>query len=272
MPRPGRVKGRVLTTSDKLLAVLGLFSMQRPEWTVEAAAQELGLPISTTYRYFRSLSAAGLIVAFAAGRYVLGPAIIQYDRQTRLLDPLISTAEPVMQHVARHAAMSGVVLLCRLFGDQIMCVHQECHERPPFAVSYERGRPMPIYRGANSKIILANMPLRRIKSLQAQHGDAMAAAGLGRDWAELKAKLRAFRTIGVAITHAELDPGVIGVAAPVFDPAGDVMGSIGLVISIQHGSAPELARATGLVLAGSREIAAGLAKRASSGPIAHPFA
>ena len=45
-----------MTTSDRLLSVLGLFTIERPEWTVEEAANELQLAASTTYRYFRSLS------------------------------------------------------------------------------------------------------------------------------------------------------------------------------------------------------------------------
>ena len=133
-----------MTTADKVLSVLALFTLERPEWTVEEAATELQLPISTAYRYFRSLSVAGLIVGFTLGRYVLGPAVTQFDRQMRLHDPLITKAQPVMKRLARLAPDHGVVLLCRLYRDQVMCVHQESVERPDFAISYERGRPMPL--------------------------------------------------------------------------------------------------------------------------------
>ena len=47
---------RVATSSaDRLLAVLQLFTPERPEWTVETAANEIGVSVSTAYRYFRSL-------------------------------------------------------------------------------------------------------------------------------------------------------------------------------------------------------------------------
>ena len=85
---------------DKLFAVFGLFSDEKPEWTVEAAAEQLGLPASTTYRFFKSLSDEGLIVAYLAGRYVLGPAIIQLDRQLRIQDPLIKAALVTMKELA----------------------------------------------------------------------------------------------------------------------------------------------------------------------------
>ena len=93
--RPARSAGTMHSTS-KLLAILRLFTAAHPEWTVEDGADTLGMPTSTAYRYFRELNEAGLIGSTAAGRYILGPAIMELDRQTRLQDPLIRAARPVM--------------------------------------------------------------------------------------------------------------------------------------------------------------------------------
>jgi DNA-binding IclR family transcriptional regulator len=223
-----------VTTADKVLSILGLFTVEKPEWTVEMAAQKLDLAVSTTYRYFRSLSQAGLLAAFTSGRYVLGPAITQYDRQMRLLDPLVTTAEPIMKRLAARAPPHAVVLLCRLYRDHVMCVHQESIHRPDFAISYERGRPMPLFRGAASKIILAHLPLRIVRGLHARHGPEMLQADLGASWEEVKARLRAIRTAGGAITFSELDVGMAGISAPVRGPAGEVVGSISFVIPARH--------------------------------------
>ena len=219
-----------MTTADKVLSVLGLFSLERPEWTVEEAAAELRLPVSTAYRYFRSLSGAGLIVGFTLGRYVLGPAVTQFDRQMRLHDPLITKAQPVMKRLARVAPDHGVVLLCRLYRDQVMCVHQESIEHPDFAISYERGRPMPLIRGAASKSILANLPSRTVKALHARYATEMRQVGLGSDWAAVKARLRELREAEAIITHQELDVGMAGISVAVFGPGGDVIGSISFVM------------------------------------------
>ena len=223
-----------MTTSDRLLSVLGLFTIERPEWTIEDAANELGLAVSTAYRYFRSLSKAGLVVAFATGRYVLGPAIIQYDRQIRLRDPLATAAQPIMKRLTEQLPAHTLVLLCRLFRNQVICVQQESAERPEFAVSYERGRAMPLFRGAASKIILANMPLRTVKSLHGEHAAKFAQASLGKNWEEAKERLRALRNAGYSITQGELDPGMCGIAVPVFEPAGAVVGSLGMVIPARY--------------------------------------
>jgi DNA-binding IclR family transcriptional regulator len=223
-----------MTTSDRLLSVLGLFTVERPEWTVEEAAKELRLAASTTYRYFRSLSKAGLIVAVATGRYVLGPAIIQYDRQIRLRDPLTTAAQPIMKRLTEQLPGHTLILLCRLFRDQVMSVHQESAAEPDFAVSYERGRTMPLFRGASSKIILAHMPPRIVKTLYEAHAVKFTQAAFGKNWDEANKRLRALRSAGVAIAHGEVDPGMCGIAVPVFEPGSVVIGSLSIVIPVRH--------------------------------------
>jgi DNA-binding IclR family transcriptional regulator len=246
--------GAPVTTSDRLLSVLGLFTLEHPEWTVESAAKELDLAVSTAYRYFRSLAKAGLIVAFATGRYVLGPAIIQYDRQMRLADPLTTTAQATMKRLARKLPPKTLVMLCRLFRNQVMCVHQEAEESPHFAVSYERGRPMPLFRGAASKIILAHMAPRTVKSLYAEHATEFAQAGLGRRWEDVKPRLRDLRSAGVAITQGEIDPGLTGIAVGLFEAGGTVVGSLSVVMTVRERSPRVVAATTEALRAGSEEI------------------
>src|SRR6478609_4668542 len=88
------------TTSDRVLSVLALFTREKSDWTVEEAAAAIGVPVSTAYRYFRSLSSAELIMPYLQGRYVLGSAIIEYDYAMRLHDPLLAAAHKVVADLA----------------------------------------------------------------------------------------------------------------------------------------------------------------------------
>lgn len=227
---PRARSARAMHSTSKLLAVLRLFTASAPEWTVEESAEALGMPVSTAYRYFRELNEAGLIGSSSAGRYILGPAILELDRQTRLQDPLIRAGKPVMAGLKEDVAQDGVILLCRLYRQQVMCVHQELVGAPAFGVSFERGLPLPLHRGAASKVILAALPARLAKAYQLAHAQDVAAVGLGADWAEMKARLRALRSAKVCVTRAEVDAGVVGFGAAIFDGERDVIGSIGLVV------------------------------------------
>ncbi len=113
-----------MKTSDRTITLLRLFTVDRPQWTVEEAALEIGMTISTAYRYFRSLSEHGFICSYATGKYVLGPAFMQYDRQIRMLDPLLIAAGPVMDDLARKLPPSTVLLLCKLYDMEVMCIDQ----------------------------------------------------------------------------------------------------------------------------------------------------
>lgn len=247
-----------MTTWERLLNVLGLFTTARPEWTVEGAAKELGLTVSTTYRYFKGLSGAGFISAYLPGRYVLGPAFIQYDRQIRLLDPLINTAAPAMEHLAVTLPPQTVVLLCRLYRTQVMCVDQRLTERVDFAVSYERGRPMPLYRGAPSKVILANLESRIVKSLYARDATEMKEAGLGDTWDTVKQTLRAIRVAGVFATEGEIHRGMQGISAAIFSPEGMVIGSVSAVASVRNRNRMPVAAVAELLTGAVHDIEAGL--------------
>jgi DNA-binding IclR family transcriptional regulator len=236
-----------MSGADKLLAALGLFSDERSSWSVEDAAKQLKLGTSTTYRYFKSLADVGLIIAVAAGRYVLGPAITQLDRQNRLLDPLISVAKPLMQHLLKNLNADGVLLLCRLYKNQVMCVHQEARGSQTIAVSYERGKLMPLHRGAASKIVLAHLPARSVRRFYDENAANMAAVSLGKSWSDVKSSLRKIRSAGVVVIRAELDPGVVGVGVPLFHPDGTIIGSLGLVIPEANPSSERIDRAITLM-------------------------
>lgn len=235
-------------TVDKALGVLRLFSAEEPQWTVEAAAQRLGLPTSTAYRYFRSLTEVGLIADFAAGRYVIGPAIIEQDRLARRTDPLIVAARASMDELARISPADNVVLLSRIYRRRVMCVDQRSRGHHHMALSFERGRPMPLFRSSVSKVILANLPARTLARIFAEDQVAIAEAGLGTTLEELRRNLRDIRRAGFFISHGEVDPGVVGITAPIIAPDGDVFASIALVIPEADRNAPDPESLVSLVM------------------------
>lgn len=219
-----------ITTSDRVLAVLSLFTVERPEWTVEEAAAALSFSVSTTYRYVRSLNQAGMLVAIETGRYILGPAFIRFDRQIRLSDPVLKSAVPVMRDMTQDVPSGSVCILCGLYRDEVICLHQEYVAGPHLSVGYERGRPMPLFRGAASKIILANMSARDVRRLFTTLPQAQEDNALGPDWEQAKRTLRRLRSAGVCITRGEIDPGLVGISAALFGVTGEVIGSIGFVV------------------------------------------
>ncbi len=216
----------------RMLNVVDMFSENAPVWTVDEIALKLGYTRATAYRYVGELCDAGLLTRVAQGAYALGPRILELDLQIRRSDPLLRAAGNAMQDLLR-PNRGQVVLLCSLFRDKVLCTHQTGHDKD-LALSYTRGRPMPLFRGATSKVILAFLPERRLTRLFLENQQEIRKAGLGNSREEFLAHLKAIRRQGCAITEAEVDPGVVGVGVPIFGGERAVIGSLSIVFPAER--------------------------------------
>jgi DNA-binding IclR family transcriptional regulator len=248
--------------TDRSLTVLKLFTLHKPVWTAEEIARELGVSMSTAYRYVLALEEVGLVTTAHPGKYVLGPGIIKLDRQIQLTDPLLAVARPVMDDISAHAPDGSVVLLCRSFGDCVLCVHQVHTKGLQSLVSYERGRPMPMFRGATARIILAYQPSRLLKKLYLAHVEEVRDSGSGETWEAFRAAMAKLRRIGYAVTHGEVDRGRIGIATALLDEDRQAIGSLSYVVpaSTEASSVLHLAR---ILQTGAQSIEAALKNEAS---------
>lgn len=251
------------SSGDRLLAALQLFTPDEPEWTVEDAAERLGISNPTAYRYFHKLGRTGLICAASRASYVLGPTIIELDRQIQLCDPLLKASRLVMDRLIQHDEFGSTILLCRLFRDRVICIGQAVGSGPQGPISYERGRPMPLFRGATSKIVLAHLPLRVRKALYEQNRQQAKSWGLGDTWEQFGASLAALRRAGACITAGEIDKGRTGLAVPIFGSDRAVIGSLTFVLPRVRATESVLDRLVPLTMAAAREIERAMACRHS---------
>lgn len=211
-----------------LLAILQLYEQGRTVWTVEDIGAALGIPTSTTYRHVRGLVQAGLLDPVTGAGYTLGPGFIRYDRLLRQDDLLIRVAEPLMKDLLTRTSQRATVILCRRFKDCVMCVHEVQGAEPHEATSYERGVAMPMFLGATSKVILANLPDRALKAAYLDNEDTIKKTLKVRDWNAFKDQFRKIKRAGYALTDSEVAVGRIGLAAPI-SRGGQVIAGISLV-------------------------------------------
>lgn len=247
-----------------MLGVLDLFSEDEPVWTVDAAATVLGLTRATAYRYVGELCDAGLLMRVAQGTYALGPRIIELDRQIRQRDPLLTIGGRVMRDLLM-PDRGQVILLCDLFRDKVLCTHQMSNGTS-LALSYTRGRPMPLFRGATAKAILAYLPQRRLMQLYVQNQAEVAQAGLGSTYDEFVAALRAIRQRGYAVSHAEVDPAVVGIGVPLFGGGRSIIGSLSIVFPGERYPRGQEAQLAADLQSASAALSAELARLAAPPP------
>jgi DNA-binding IclR family transcriptional regulator len=242
-------------SGERILAVLGLFSEARPEWTPEEMMVATGYSRPTLYRYLKSLRDAGLLTSLPGAGFTLGPRVVELDYLMRKADPLILAGQGVLDElVARYPCSS---LLVRWYGTSLLCVASECSMDNPLS-SYPRGRPMPLARGAISRAIMAWLPRRRLLPLVEANLAELTELGMGESVDDVIDALRAIRRVGVALAHGEVTPGVIGVAAPIFDAGQSPIAALAVTSAGQDMSEEKLMRISGDVTGFAADVSAKL--------------
>lgn len=207
------------SSGERLMSILDLFTEDRLEWSPQEIMELLGYSRPTLYRYLKLLKDTGFLSPVHGGGYGLGPRFVEMDFLTRKSDPLVAHGQ--VHLTALSQAYPGNAFLVRWYGERLLCVASASTDATA-RTSYPRGRPMPLTGGAAAKAILANLPQRQRQEL-AQRKDAGA---LGSSEAAILKSFRAIRRDGIARAYGEVTPGIVGVAAPVFDAGSQPIGSL----------------------------------------------
>ena len=216
------------TSLAKMLAILEAFTSERSVWTVEAMATHFGYTHSSTYRYVRELCRSGLLVRMPSGEYVIGVRAVELESLIRESDPLTKVCVPMMK---RFSQLLGChALLSNAYGQHLInVVHIPGNE--PIDLDFVRGRRLPWFRGAPSKVILAFLPRKRVRNLFESHFEGQKSK---ENWRQTLVGLKEISDQGFCISEGELQPEVIGIGAPII-VGGEVMGTVTLVFSARHG-------------------------------------
>lgn len=213
----------------RVVMILGLFHRGRLAIGAGDIATALDISTASAYRYANDLLQAGLL-AKTAGRFRLGPKIIELEYVIRTFDPILQAGDTLLRTLRDETGCDA--LLCNLYGDTIVNV-LHVPGRRPVALTYTKGLPMPLFRGAQARVILAFTDYRRLRRLYERALDdadlRRDARAIGRDWPAFSSALREIRLQGYCLARGELDRGLTGIAAPVLGAEGRVVGSLVLV-------------------------------------------
>jgi DNA-binding IclR family transcriptional regulator len=234
-----------MTTTAKVLQVLQLFKQGQERLRASEVMDYLGVSSATAYRYLADLEAAGLLERASMNEYVLGPTVIELDRIIRENDPLIAAAREIMKTLSERTG--GTALLCRLHGSKVVCVHQSPGRLAPQTVSYERGRAMPLFRGATSKAILAHLPPQALREIVQLHAAELRHAALPATFEALERAMEQIREAKVFATAGEVDAQAMGWAVALRQ-GKHLLGSLSLVLARGSASADLLRRVPDQVL------------------------
>ena len=223
----------------------------------EVRADELSLllemPVSTVYRYLRTLGEFGFVDRHG-GLFRLGPKLLIGTGANVSSERLIRHSDPVLRMLAEETGETAVVV--RRIGLSSICLHQ-IEGDAALRVTIEPGAMLPLVAGAPGRVLLAFAPSEVLDEVLAQ-GVGFHSPGDPTE-EELRDRLGDVVMTGLATSEDELYDGSVALAAPVFREDG-IVGAIAVIGPAFRCGPDWRARATSLLQTGASTINAALSE------------
>lgn len=194
--------------------------------TIEELSRFSGINRNTVYRILLTLESQDVIFNDAdAKRYYLGPAALQMGIIFKKSIHFRPVALPIMEELSdRHEENIGLVIPIKegkvFYVDSVRKTKYSNY-------SCEDGVALPMHAGAAARTILTFQSDQFIEAYLKESLESFTSNTLTEPQ-QLWEKIQETREKFYAISYEEVDPGINGVAAPVFDHRGKVAGSIAM--------------------------------------------
>jgi DNA-binding IclR family transcriptional regulator len=206
------------------MRVLDLFSLERPEWGVSEAARALEFPKSTTSELMSDLANQRLLSRSSKGRYRLGWRLFELSQTLLDTTGFRLGARRVMEELVR--CWGETVHLAVLDGIQAVYV-EKLQPAPAVKIRITRaGARLPAHCSGVGKILLAHHEWEYIAALFEDQGMPALTPNTITTLGALAEELERVRERGCAYDHEEILIGLCCVAAPIYDPRGEVVAAI----------------------------------------------
>ncbi|HKS98518.1 MAG TPA: IclR family transcriptional regulator [Rugosimonospora sp.] len=256
-----------LRSAQRMLDVLGSFSIPNSSRTLSEISDELGLAPSTVRRMLLILEAHDLLVLDRdTGRYGISPRIARLEVIARTRS-IIAVSSPILAKLCDQT--NETTILDVLDGSD--CVHVDVHHGHKLVSAYNPvGTRFPSWSGlAGGQVLLAWASEQRVRSLVPGPERWVADSGFP-SYEEFWDELPRVRRRGYAVNDRRTDPEVWAVATPIWSSRHAVDGAISIVIPSSRANRPYTQRLIAAVRQTADEVTEAwgrLAKEANPHPL-----
>lgn len=216
---------------DRALEILLAFTPTDNELSAGELLKRVDLSRPTLYRLLYTLEQSGFVVSVGEPqRFRLGPSVARLAHVWTSTQDMGILAQPMMQRLRE---LTGeTVALFVLQGMYRVCVAEVASNQP---LSFKRGVGYSerIVAGASGRAILAHIVLGEGELEKYAAGTKVDVSGYPKE-------LESIRKRGYATSRDELLQGAVAIAAPYFNGAGQVAGSIAVFGPSARVHAPEV--------------------------------
>lgn len=221
---------KLIDSVDKALSLLECFTDAHPELSLKELSERTDLNKSRIIRLCGTLINHGFLVRRKGSLYSLGPRLLMLGKSYERSNTLISLARPIMKELALLTGES--VKLFVIEEKKRICLARELGpSRLHYAI--REGEALPLLAGAGGKVLMAYASPEFREEVLAQGLERVTPATIVKreqlleEYAEVRVK-------GYAVSKGELVYEVGGVAAPIFNNEGKVIGALTVAGPIQR--------------------------------------
>src|SRR5690606_37629225 len=220
MRHNARADGRHSVLGRAML-IIDAFQLDDSTLTLAELTHRTGLPKPPARRLIRELAEAGLL-EYTPDGVRLGLRLLELGAMVQSHSPLCEVAQPYLRELA--ATTGQTVHLGVLTGGEVLYLEKLTAPAGPPAPT-RAGRRMPAYCTGLGKAMLASSPPEVVATTLRQPLRRLTPRTLTLP-GQLAQELDRVRARGIAFDHEEAVPGVVCAAAPILDPAGDLVGGL----------------------------------------------
>jgi DNA-binding IclR family transcriptional regulator len=184
-----------------------------PVATATGLAGDLGASRQAVLRCLHSLEQFEMVRKDAAG-WVLGRGVLELAH--RATGDLVNALRPALVELS--TTWNETALIALPVGNRAVAADQVIALGRMVRIDYAVGSAYDLMVGAHGRAILAFHPTR----------NSLAKGS------PIRTDIQLIRERGYAVSHDEIEHGVTGVAAPILDPDGSAVASIGIVAPTQR--------------------------------------
>lgn len=217
-----------------------------------------GLPKSTVARLLAALERHKLVRRHRDGGFEPGEVFVRYAQSGRGDRDLAVIAKPFLDRLGKQ---TGETINLGVPAGTVVAQIAQTDSRYLLGGTNWLGRVVPLHCSAQGKVLLAygsaELPPGRLEKLT-------AATVTSRE--VLLAELAGIRSAGYAVTDAELEPGLVAVAAPVCAAPGKVVAALAVSGPATRVTPERTAELAGHCAAGASALSAALGHRSPQSP------
>ncbi|WP_312527606.1 IclR family transcriptional regulator [Paracoccus sp. (in: a-proteobacteria)] len=223
-------KVETVRAADTCLRVLERIAFADSPMGVTQIAAEVGIAKGAVFKHLRTLMEHGMVTQDSVtSHYALGPKLWLIAQRAPTGQNLSQIALPLMRATRDEL---GVAVVLSVPTTRSAFVVATLPSNQPIEIGVRPGGELSLHSSAQGKVLLAFGPKEILESLPETLPQITPKSVTQRS--ELVKQVEAIKERGYASAPEESLLGINAVAAPIFDNSGQLLGSIGLIASIQH--------------------------------------